>query len=591
MRVDHVLSGKDQLFGRYSLSNETLFAPGALTSQGTRREPKPQIATLGHTHVFSPTMTNDARIGFTRLRLFIVNKNAFTENIPAKLGIRGQEQLPESAWEVPNVAFSNDGITAFGGANFGVPTVTRNNTYQFQDSLAIIKGSHTLRIGFQYAHYQLNNATLNFILPSYGLRATPLTADVANPVGVSRGSEFADFLLGISHVNQVTAGSGQVYLRRDIIAPWFEDSWRVTRNLTLTLGLRWDYVSPLTEKDNRIASVYVPAMNGPARPIPIQAAVNVPGYGEVPRGLFDPDWTNWAPRVGFAYRIGGSDKTVVRGGYGMFYDAQIGNTTVDLVRNPPFQTRVIADLPDSIFPYLSLRDLVPPGAPITSSYFALGQEEKGRLAYPTPYVQQWNFSVQREVMANWAVTAGYVGSTARHLSFSGIANIPYPGPGALNPRRPFDPDVNVIFQFAQPRVNSYYQALQLKSEHRAFHGLTMLNSYTWSKSIDTGTEIRAGGTAQQTINNWNLDGENRGRSTFDVRQRFVSSAVYELPYGRGRRFGNTPSALTYIFGDWQINGIAAHSNGSSVYDLLWSGHCQQRRRQCDSTGRGTRSRR
>jgi len=234
---------------------------------------------------------------------------------------------------------------------------------------------------------------------------------------------------------------------------------------------------------------------------------------------------------------------------------------VDLVRNPPFQTRLIADLPDSIFPYLSLKDLIPPGAPVTSSYFAVGQEENGRVAYPTPYVQQWNLSVQREVLPNWAVTGAYVGSTGRHLSFSGIANIPYPGPGALNPRRPFDPDINVIFQFAQPRVNSYYHGLQLKSEQRAFHGLTMLNSYTWSKSIDTGTEIRGGGTAQQTINNWNLDGENRGPSTFDVRHRFVNSTVYEIPYGRGRTHGKDKNFLTYLLGGWQLNSIVSIQTG------------------------------
>jgi hypothetical protein len=523
VRIDQNVSSRDQLFGRYSYSNESLFAPGALTSQGTRREPRAQIVTLGYTRVVSASIANDARIGFTRLRLNIVNKNAFTQNIPEQLGIRGQEGLPPSAWEVPNVAFATEGISTFGGANFGVPTVTRDNTYQFQDTLSITRGSHNLRMGFQYAHYQLNNATLNYILPSYSLRATPLTADVTNPTGASRGSEFADFLVGLSHNNQVTSGSGQVYLRRNIVAPWFEDTWRATRDLTVTLGLRWDFISPLTEKNNRIASVYVPAQNGPAEPIPIQAGVNVPGYGPTPRGLFPSDFNNWAPRAGLAYRPGGSEKTVVRAGYGIFYDAQIGNTVVDLVRNPPFQTRIIADIPNSIFPSLTLRDLIPPGFAVSSSFFAYGQENGGKMRVPTAYVQQWNVSVQRELVRNWAATVSYVGSTARHLSFSGIANIPYPGPGDLNPRRPFNPDITAIFQWAEPRVNSYYNALQIKSEHRAFHGVTMLNSYTWSKSIDTGAEIRAGGTALQSINNWNLDGENRGRATFDTRQRFVSS--------------------------------------------------------------------
>ncbi|MFN0170144.1 MAG: carboxypeptidase regulatory-like domain-containing protein [Bryobacteraceae bacterium] len=561
VRVDHSVGPKDQLFGRYSFSNEKLYAPGALTSQATRREPRPQIATIGHTRIFSPSVANDARLGYTRLRLNIVNKNAFTENIPAKLGIQGQEGLPPSAWEVPNVAFSNDGITGFGGLNFGVPTVTRNNTYQFQDTLSMTKGSHNLKIGIQYNTYQLNNATLNFILPSYGLRATPLTADVNNPVGLSRGSEFADFMLGISHVNQVTSGSGQVYLRRKIVAPWFEDTWRVNRDLTVTLGLRWDYISPLVEQNNKIASVFVPNLNGRPFPTPIQGGVNVPGYGEVPRGLFDSDFTNWAPRFGIAWRVKGSTKTVVRAGYGFFYDAQIGNTTVDLVRNAPFQVRVIADLPDSIFPFLSLRQLLPPGANISPSFFAVGQEEGGKLQFPTPYIQQWNLSVQRELVPNWAVTAAYVGSTGRHLTFSGIANIPYPGPGALNPRRPWDPQLNSIFQTAMPRVNSYYHSLQLKSEHRGWHGVTMLNSYTWSKSIDTGTEIRAGGTAQQSINNWNLDGENRGRSTFDMRQRFVNSMVYALPFGPGQRWMTDKNAVSYIVGNWQVNTIISLNTG------------------------------
>src|SRR5262249_8563835 len=216
IRVDQNLTARDQLFGRYSYSNESLFAPGALTSQGTRREPRAQIATLGYTRVISASSANDARFGFTRLRLNIVNKNAFTQNIPQQLGIQGQDALPPSAWEVPNVTFMTEGISAFGGANFGVPTVTRDNTYQFQDTFSIVRGSHNLRMGFQYSHYQLNNATLTYILPSYTYRATPLTADVANPAGISRGSEYADFLLGLSHNNQVTAGSGQVYLRRNI---------------------------------------------------------------------------------------------------------------------------------------------------------------------------------------------------------------------------------------------------------------------------------------------------------------------------------------------------------------------------------------
>jgi hypothetical protein len=142
-----------------------------------------------------------------------------------------------------------------------------------------------------------------------------------------------------------------------------------------------------------------------------------------------------------------------------------------------------------------------------------------------------------------------------------VDNVPYPGPGPLNPRRPFNPFLTSIFQWAQPRVNSYYNSLQIKSEQRAFHGLTLLNSYTWSKSIDTGTEVRAGGTAQQSLNDWNQDQENRGRSTFDVRHRYVASLLYELPVGRGKRFLNGRSGVGHVVGGWQINAITTVSSG------------------------------
>ena len=454
-----------------------------------------------------------------------------------------------------------EGISSFGGATFGVPSVTRDNTYQIQDALSITRGNHNLRMGFQFTRYQLNNATLNYILPQYIYRATPLTADVTNPAGRLRGSEFADFMQGYFHSIQVSSGSGQIYLRRNVIAPWFEDTWRITRNLTVTFGFRWDYFSPYTEQQNRIGSLYVPQPNGPGFPIPVLAGINVSGYGDVPRGLFPKDLNNWAPRFGVAWRPGISPRTVLRAGYGIFYDAQIGNTLVDMVRNPPFQVRVIADMPDSIFPSFVLRDPFPQGFGVTSSYFAYGQEEGGRLTSPTPYVQQWNASVQREVVPNWAVTVSYIGSTGRHLSLSSVDNVPYPGPGPLNPRRPFNPFLASIFQWAQPRVNSYYHAMQIKSEHRSFHGLTLLNSYTWSKSIDTGTEVRGGGTAQQSLNDWNQDEENRGRSTFDLRQRYVASLMYDLPVGPGRQILKDRNAVGYLLGNWQVNMIASVSTG------------------------------
>ncbi len=559
VRGDYSISQSDQLFARYSYSRESVFQPGALSTQGTNRKPLPQIVTLGYTHTFTPNFLNDLRLGFTRLNLEELNKYAFTQNIPSQLGIVGQGGLPPQAWDVPNISFSTEGLSTFGGANFGVPTITRDNAYQAQDTVSITKGAHDLRAGFQVTRFQLNNGTLNYILPSYGYVTTPYTANVTSPTGANAGSQFADFLLGISQQNQVTSGSGQVYLRRLSLGPWFEDTWRATRKLTVTLGLRWDFLPPWTEKNNHIANLYVPGLNGPGPAIPIQGGVNIPGYGQVSASTLNTNYNNWAPRVGLAYRL--NDATVVRAGYGIFYDAQIGNTTVDMVRNPPFQTRILVTAPDALIPVLSLKNLTPTNISYTSSYFGEGQPENGKMVYPTPSVNQWNFSFQRQLMANWSLTTSYVGSTGRHLSYSAAANLPYPGPGALNPRRPFNPQIAGVFQLALPRVNSYYDALQVKSEMRMFHGLTMVTAYTYGKSIDTGQEIRAGALGSvQASDNWQLDAQNRARSAFDQTQRFVNSFLYELPFGKDKKY-LTQGFAARVLGDWQLNSIITLSTG------------------------------
>ena len=571
VRVDHTLGVTDQLFGRYSFSDERALVPGALHAGGSVRQPRPQIATIGYTHFFNSSIANDFRVGYTRFRMNLAGIFAFTENIAKKLGVNDQEGLPPSAWAVPRAGEFSGGDSSLSLPSAPDPQVIRDNTVQFTDALTLNRGSHNLSMGFQFAHYQLNNASLIAYIPSYSLRATPYTADVGNPMGIGAGSAFADFLLGISHLNQLTKGSGQVYLRRNTAAPWFEDSWRIIPNLTITYGLRWDLITPFVEKDDRVGGMFVPGVNGPAQPIRIRAGIDVSGVGRIPRAIVDTNYRNWAPRLGFAYRVGGSNKTVVRGGYGVFYNTQVGNTTTDFVRNPPFQERWIITAPDSINPYLTLKDLLPLGPlTISQSAFGFGQVKDGTIELPTPMIQQWNFSMQREILANWALTGAYVGSTGRHLGFSSILNIPYPGPGSRDVRRPFVQTLgSTIFQFLLPRVNSYYHSLQVTSEQRNLHGLTMLTAYTFSKSIDTGEEITSGGDARQTINNWNLDGENRGRSNFDVRHRLVNSFLYELPVGSGKRFLGQGGPAGRIFGGWQVNAISTVSSGIPV--MLYSG--------------------
>ena len=577
IRVDHVLSSKDQLFGRYSFSDEFIYSPGRYTrSSGVRREPKAQIATLGHTRFFTPSVVNEARIGFSRYRLNVVPQLAFTSHISRDLGIRGLEgDFGGASWDLPGIEFSGLGITP---PNSPInPSRQRDNTWQLFETLSINRGSHDFRMGLQYYYFQLNEAA-GSNNPSFLFRGTPFTADPANPTGAGVGSVMADFLLGTSHLNIVTTGNPQVYLRRHYLGPWFNDTWRATRNLTINLGIRWDFVPPLYEKYDRIGGVFVGGLNSPPF-IPLQANKNIEGYGQVPRGVVETDKNNWAPRIGLAYRVGGSDKTVVRSGYGVFYDAEIGNTVVDWVRNFPFRIPVQVNTPNQIFPFLSLNEVLPPGSgTFGRTYLGAGQNVNNRMHFPTGAVQAWNLSVQREIMPNWSVDAAYVGSTGRHLSYAQSFNLPIAGPGTRISRQPFGSvGIDSAFHFTLPRVNSYYHALQIKSEQRGFHGLTNLMAYTFSKSIDTGQQARAagGGGIQFQNNNFNLDGENRGRSVFDVRHRLVDSFLFELPFGKGKRYLNNGGTAGFLLG-----GVADELNhqpeyGLPLFGLFRCGHLQR----------------
>jgi hypothetical protein len=194
---------------------------------------------------------------------------------------------------------------------------------------------------------------------------------------------------------------------------------------------------------------------------------------------------------------------------------------------------------------------------VSSSYFGQRQE------FPLAYIQHWNMSVQRELGRNLSLEAGYVGTTGRKLSSSIILNLPVPGPGAFGPRRPFTPfGIDSIFQYALPYVNSFYNSLQLKLERRFAEGFSVLGAYTFSKSIDDAQEIRGGGTVAQQLNNWDLVGENRGLSNFDMRHRFVTSYLWELPFGPGRRFGGASRGVAArLIGGWSSYGIVTLSTG------------------------------
>jgi hypothetical protein len=274
---------------------------------------------------------------------------------------------------------------------------------------------------------------------------------------------------------------------------------------------------------------------------------------------YEQDSNNWAPRVGFAYRPFGQTSTVVRGGYGIFYALARGQLFSFNAQNPP---RIVNETFTAQFPTPELTfengflldSLQPPG--ILS---ARGIERNRRDAY----IQQWDFTLQRQLSGDLMIEAAYVGTKGTKLARSGLPNIPRPGPGAIQPRRPIQGFATLFVREA--RMSSIYHALQLKADKRFRSGLTFLTAYTFGKSLDDGSSSFGGGgnSSDNAQDPLNLQAE-RGRSAHDARQRFVASYIYELPFGRGKPFaGNVSGVFDAIIGGWQVAGITTFQTGLS----------------------------
>jgi hypothetical protein len=362
-------------------------------------------------------------------------------------------------------------------------------------------------------------------------------------------------------------------LRSSYWAGYIGDSWRARSNLTIDLGLRYEYISPFVDINDQSVNI-----TGLDTDEPILVRASNQGLGRDPYenqavrftratlvrdgrlgpGLVNPDRNNFAPRLGAAYSV--NDRTVVRGGYGVFYNMiDLGNSIFDMARTLAGLRR---DFPDRDFPDLQL----------SSRPFATGgTSETINLAQPlilgnspntrSSYVHQWSVNVQRAVSDVFAVDIGYVGSESRNLKKITGYNNPEPGPGSIDARRPFQQFGWIQYPDSVGRAN--YHALQVKAERLVRNGLTVLTAYTWGKSMDDTSGVRPGGGDTLFVNNpWCNTVCEYARSSYDVRHRWVTSSLFELPVGRGRRFGaSLPAFLDTVLGGWRVGTILTLESG------------------------------
>jgi hypothetical protein len=338
---------------------------------------------------------------------------------------------------------------------------------------------------------------------------------------------------------------------------YFQDDWKITPKLTLNLGLRYDLDLPEVERVNKIASF------DPARST-IKAAGGLEYYidnnnptglssrprPELGRRLWTTDKNNFGPRLGLAWRPFGGTGTVLRAGFGTFYNHQIvGNGLTPLSRNSPFRLRQTSgpfqssDRPNLADAFSGIPSVVAPG--IDPDFI-------------TAYINQWSFGMQREIASNLVLDASYVGSQGHKLPLSWNINQSFPGPGSVASRRPFPGYGNITGGYISSIGNSNFNGLTMRAERRMTKGLSLISSYAWSKSIDDGANISSGSDAGSSFaqDARNLRAE-RAVSDFDVNHRFVFSYVYELPFEKAQN-----KVLRAIAAGWQMTGILSLQTGA-----------------------------
>ncbi len=528
-RIDHQFSHAGVLFGRYTINNEDGGIGSQFPLRPTTEDVRAQQAMIGHTYSGTGWL-NEARLSFTRLRVFDVPQSAFKQNVAAALGVQGAPNNPFTFglpyFFVTNYSTVTDDPT--------LPQVQRDNTWDASESVALIRGHHSLRFGAEWIRFDFNYLQSQDVRGQYTYTGV-FSALASNP---NSGDAFADFLLGYPQNTQRTVGSAQAYLRENSFAGYLQDDWRVTPALTLNLGLRYEYTSPFSDASNQMLNVNYATFPQPPALVPVATAAA-------------PVLTNFSPRVGLAYELPGAasrgGSAVFRAGYGIYFSPEIAAEAYDLVLNG-IRTE-INETAGTGLPILTTAN----GFPATSStgfpsYFGLDNNA------PTPYVQQWNAGLQKELPGAVLFEVDYVGSKGAHLGRFDRLNIPLtPGPGDLQQRRPF-PSLGTIFQ-VKHIGNSSYNSLQVKAEKRMSRSLSFLASFVWSKSIDDTDSILAGqfdGAGAQNEQNLRLE---RGLSFFNVPRRLSAGFVYTLP---------ASTHLRALSNGWQMSGTITVQDGTPL---------------------------
>lgn len=540
-RIDHKLSNANNLFWRTTVNQPDDIGPGQALTQtfkydAVQSERNVQY-TLGDTHIFNSRIVNEANIGFVRMNRIRNSDDSFKRDWVKELGIKGIDTQPLT-YGAPAVTVSGFPQAGFSTNNAFFQWITQSA--QVVDNLSLMLGKHTVKVGGTYQRKQLNSTQWGAPNGNYtftGVYTSPV------PVGTpTRQSALADILLGYPAAYSVQTTPYEQRMRYSNTALYVQDDWRVSQNLTLNIGLRWEYFGKPYDKFDRIATFDLAA----GRQL-------LPGQEGTPRSLINPDRNNFGPRFGFAWRALGTDSLVVRGSYGLFYSPPIGNDFRSRGFQDPFAFLVTRTYrPESTISPLPVFTAEAPlvGADRQTNLTRAGVDRNLRDAY----VQQWTFSVQKLVTKNTLWEAAYRGSKSTRLQTQLNYNEIFPNP-------PQPPDFRQIFPWPnlaavnilESRGAANYHALTTRLERRYSNGLTFLTNYTFSKTLTdvdsstVGVVVGGGSFGPNTIRNLR---DNKGPAVFDRPHQLNFSAVYEPPF-----FKKSAAPVRLLLAGWQVAPI------------------------------------
>jgi hypothetical protein len=575
-RIDHTFSQSDSMFVRYSYERFLLSAPQGQSAcclpsnpaqisqynlgpwvagvQVTQQETQGLAA--DETHIFRPNLVNDFRAGYTRFNVFS-HQSDYGDAVASALGIQNVN-VNQFTSGIPNI--SPQDITGLSGGPTFLPDILVETFEQVEDNVSWVKGRHQMKFGFR-------GRNLDY-MSIYGVNtrsALTFNDNFTNNAGAggstTGGAGIATGLLG--YLTTGTRGFlfAPYYYETKEVASFFEDDWKVNRKLTVNLGIRYDLFPSPVEKFNRIANFD-----------PTADTLIYAGVSGTPRDVnVQTHYHNFSPRIGFAYDLTGSGKTVIRAGYGIAYFPLNPSDSAFTGDNVPFT--VSQNFTEATYPLGTAMSSVPTinnpfGPPVSVQPMTTAALNAANpLIYSwafgnqTPYMQTYNFDVQRQLTGTMLFEVSYAGSRGLHLQMGSNINEVEPGTGSNASRRLIQPLNNVAtINYYFPGNMSNFNSLQAKLQKYLSNGLQFLVSYTYSKSLDYAGSTASGGGAvggPQTYTNIHAG---YGPSGFDITNRFVASWVYLLPFGKERVVASNPFLKRLVDG-WEFDGISSLQSG------------------------------